>query len=52
MLQVMSNQGPIEQPELDPMPKGYGTVRLPHLVGQPGIEMLLAVVVAAGEDGR
>lgn len=48
MLQVMWNQGPTEHPEA--MPNGYGMVRLPHLLGQPGRVMLLPVV-AAGENG-
>lgn len=55
VLQVMSNHGPIEQPELVPMPNGYGTVRLPHLAGQPGSVRLLAaaeVVTATGENER
>lgn len=38
-----------EQPEPTPMPKGYGTVTLPHLLGQSGLARL---VVAEGERGR
>lgn len=45
MLQVISNHGPMEQPEFVPIPNGYGTVRLPHLAGQPGSVMLLIVVL-------
>lgn len=42
---LTSNQGPIEQPELSPMPKGYGTVKFPHLVWQPGFAVLAASVI-------
>lgn len=38
-----------EQSEPTPMPKGYGTVTFPHLLGQSG---LVEVVVAAEERGR
>lgn len=37
-----------EQSEPTPMPKGYGTVTFPHLLGQSG----LAEVVVADERGR
>ncbi|KAK4432267.1 hypothetical protein Salat_0988800 [Sesamum alatum] len=40
--QFTSNNGMIEQPELIPMPKGYGTVKLAHLVWQPGFAVLEA----------
>lgn len=40
--QFMSNKGFKEQPELIPMPNGYGTVVSPHLVAQSGFAVLLA----------
>lgn len=47
-LQFTSKLGPMEQPELTPIPKGYGTVRSPHLVAQLGF----AVVAASEKDLR
>lgn len=50
---MMSNHGPIEQPEFIPMPNGYGTVRLPHLFGQPGsVTLLVAATIAAAKDNE
>lgn len=43
-LQFTSNQGPMEQPEFIPMPKGYGTIKSPHLAWQPGFAELAASV--------
>lgn len=45
-LQVTSKSLSKEQPDSAPIPKGYGTVTLPHLVEQPGL------VAAAEERGR
>lgn len=43
MLQVISNEGSIEQPVPLPIPKGNGTVKLPHLLSQPGLVMVVAL---------
>lgn len=43
---MTSNKGLMEQPELMPMPNGYGIVMFPHLVAQP----CLAVVAASPND--
>lgn len=40
--QFTSNQELIEQPDPTPMPKGYGTVRFPHLLWQFGLMEFVA----------
>lgn len=45
VLQLMSNDDSMEQPDPMPMPKGYGTVRSPHLLLQPGLVMLAPLVM-------
>lgn len=45
VLQLISNQGYIEQPEPKPMPNGYGTVKSPHLLLHPGLVMLKSFVL-------
>lgn len=46
VLQLMSNHNESnEQPEPTPTPKGYGTVRFPHLLGHPGFVMVVVVEV-------
>lgn len=45
VLQLISNHEPMEQPDPTPMPNGYGTVRLPHLSGQPGLLTMKPLVV-------
>lgn len=59
MLQLISNHfvESMEQPEPTPIPNGYGTIRLPHLLLHPGLVMTLALVmvllmseVVAGAD--
>lgn len=55
VLHMMLNQGPMGQLESgDTMPNGYGTVRLPHLLWQPGSVMLLRLLVlaATGDNGK
>ena len=43
--QLTSNQGLIEQPELKPMPNGYGIVMFPHLLSQLGLAMAMAMLL-------
>ena len=47
VLQLISNPGSMEQPVPMPMPNGYGTVRFPHWLWQPGLEMVVVVVTEA-----
>lgn len=63
-LQFTSKDGFMEQPELIPIPNGYGTVKFPHLLSQPGFTMfaasekdfpaaeVLVVVVVEGVGGE
>lgn len=48
-LQFTSNDGFMEQPELIPIPNGYGTVKFPHLLSQPGCFTMIA---ASDKDFR
>lgn len=48
-LQFMSNDGFMEQPELIPIPNGYGTVKFPHLLSQSG---LITMFLASEKDFR
>lgn len=59
--QFTSKDGFMEQPELIPIPNGYGTVKFPHLLSQPGFTMFaasekdfraVAVVVMASASER
>lgn len=45
MLQLTSNHESMEQPDPTPIPNGYGTIRLPHLLWHPGLVMTLALVM-------
>lgn len=45
VLQLMSKTGSMEQPDPMPMPNGYGTVRFPHWLWQPGLVMVVALAV-------
>lgn len=48
VLQLMSNNGSIEQPLPKPMPKGYGTVRFPHFLWHLGLVMFFPLVMVLG----
>ena len=44
----MSYQLFLEQPAPSPIPNGYGTVMLPHFVGQPGFAVFGVVIMVSG----
>ncbi|CAI9774794.1 unnamed protein product [Fraxinus pennsylvanica] len=48
VLQLISNNGSMEQPVPKPMPKGYGTVRFAHLLGHLGLVMFAPFVIVVG----
>lgn len=45
VLQLTSNHEPMEQPEPTPTPNGYGTVKFPHFLGQPGFVMVAPAAI-------